>query len=67
MYYVNNIINTIVGFIFLAIICLVIFGLPAAMHHARHTLPDRLDALPAVRAVHRALPGRRHCAVACIT
>ena len=31
MYYVNNIINTIVGFIFLAIICLVIFGLPAAM------------------------------------
>lgn len=43
------------------------FGLPAAMHHARHTLPDRLDALPAVRAVHRALPGRRHCAVACIT
>ena len=28
MYYVNNIINTIVGFIFLAIICLVIFGLP---------------------------------------
>ena len=43
------------------------FGLPAAMHHARHTLPDRLDALPAVRAVHTALPGRRHCAVACIT
>lgn len=31
MYYVNNIINTIVDFIFLAIICLVIFGLPAAM------------------------------------
>ena len=31
MCYVNNIINTIVGFIFLAIICLVIFGLPAAM------------------------------------
>ena len=33
------------------------FGLPAAVHYARHTLSDRPDALPAVRAVHRALPG----------